>query len=265
MFVLTGCAGPLNTSEKMMCSTYPLITERGAATGFIIKHRDASAPGGVVHVLVTSAHVLETMGDGPLLIGTRAPDAAAGTPGLYLAYLPPRSRGGKKFYVKHPIHDIAAFPIDFPAEFKAVAGLPSYLEEGMLAHAGKQIRTGIEVSFLGYPAVLPGTDEGFAVLRSGRIASYPVGTLQSHGYFLVNTDVCPGDSGAPVFLATGGRLRLAGMVIERIGADARIFSHLAIAVDADMIRETLALVAAGNGQFGSDHRTTTAQGLSGKR
>lgn len=262
-FVLSGCAGRLNTSEKMMLSTYPLITQRGAATGFIINHRDASVRGGVVPVLFTSVHVLETMGDGPLFIGTRLPDAPAGTPDLYFACLPPKSKDGKKFYVRHPLLDIAAFPIDLPPEFKGLPGLPSYLDESMLAHAGKQIRTGVEVAFLGYPAVLPGTDGGFPVLRSGRIASYPVGAAQSHGFFLINSDVCPGDSGAPVFLAArGSRPRLAGMIIERIGEDARTFSHLAIAVDADMIRETLALVPGGNA---SDHHTRAVQSLSGKR
>jgi hypothetical protein len=77
------------------------------------------------------------------------------------------------------------------------------------------------------------------------VASYPVGTAQAHGCFLINSDVYPGDSGAPVFVpGRGSRPRLAGMIIQRIGPDARAFSHLAVAVDAAVVRETLDLLAA---------------------
>ena len=48
-----------------------------------------------------------------------------------------------------------------------------------------------------------------------------------------------------VFIAgKGSRPHLVGMITERIGASESAFSHLAVAIDADVIRETLALLAA---------------------
>ena len=242
---LPGCAGRMNVTEKMMWSTYPLATEKGAATGFVINRRDASAPGGTVPVVFTSVHVLDTVGKGPLIIGLRLPDAKGESKVVLLAFTPAKTRGKERFYVRHPRHDIAAFAMELPPEFAGQVDMPSALEEHMMTRDGKSLHSGMEVSFLGYPDVQPGTEGAFPVLRSGRVASYPVGTAQAHGRFLINADVYPGDSGAPVFLASQGRRpELVGMIIQRLGAKTDSFSHLAIAVDADVIRETLELVDA---------------------
>ncbi|MBN8422118.1 MAG: trypsin-like peptidase domain-containing protein [Verrucomicrobia bacterium] len=244
-FLGASCAGRMNGSEKMMWSTYPLATFGGAATGFVINHRDARAPGGRVPVVFTSVHVLETMGKGPLIIGFRMPDATGEARVALLAFNPPKPAGKKKFYVRHPDFDIAAFALHIPPEIAARADVPSCLKENSLSRNGKALHVGEEVSFLGYPEVLPGTDGAFPLLRSGRVASYPLGTSQAHGRFLINSDVYPGDSGAPVFInATGTRPELVGMIIQRISPKASDFSHFAVAVDADAIRQTLALVEA---------------------
>jgi hypothetical protein len=241
----TSCAGKLNVSEKMMWSTYPLATLNGAATGFIINRHDATAPGGQVPVLLTSAHVLDPLGTGPLIIGFRRKDEKGEAQVALLAFTPTPQSGKGRFYVRHPRHDLAAFALHLPPELVTQARVPSCLDEKTLSHDGKSLHSGMEVSFLGYPNVLPGTEGAFPVLRSGRVASYPVGTSQAHGRFVINSDVYPGDSGAPVFIDRGlGRPELVGMIIERVGIKASNFSHLAIAVDADVIRETLALVAA---------------------
>ncbi|MCF7786853.1 MAG: serine protease [Prosthecobacter sp.] len=244
-FAGASCAGRMNVPEKMMWSTYPLATFKGAATGFVINRRDSGAPGGKVPVIFTSVHVLETMGKGPLIIGFRILDAAGEARVALLAFIPPKPAGKKKFYVRHPDFDIAAFALHIPAEIAARADVPSCLNENSLSRDGKALHVGEEVSFLGYPDVLPGTDGAFPLLRSGRVASYPLGTAQAQGRFLINSDVYPGDSGAPVFInSTGTRPELVGMIIQRISPKASHFSHFAVAVDADVIRQTLALVQA---------------------
>lgn len=240
--LLSGCSGHMNVSEKMMWSTYPLATEKGAATGFVINRKDAREPGGVLPVVFTSVHVLDTVGRGPLIIGIRKLDENGEAQVAMLAFNPSGAQGKERFYVRHPQHDLAAFALHLPDELAERAQLSSFLDERMLAHDGKRLRSGVEVSFLGYPEVLPGTEGAFPVLRSGRVASYPVGTSQAHGRFLINADVYPGDSGAPVFVTQGGRPRLVGMITQRISPDARNFSHLAVAVDAQVIRETLDLL-----------------------
>jgi hypothetical protein len=229
----------------MMWSTYPLATEKGVATGFIINHRDASVEGGVVPVLFTSVHVLNTEGKGPLIVVFRKPDAVGGADVSLLAFLPSKLNGQEQFYVRHPSHDVAALAPYLPREVADFAVLPSALDQSRIAHNGQALRLGREVSFLGYPEVLSGMDGAFPLLRSGRVSSYPVGTPQARGQFLINSDVYPGDSGAPVFLTGfGQRPKLAGMIVQRISPKESQFSHLAVAVDADVIRETLALAKA---------------------
>jgi hypothetical protein len=102
----------------------------------------------------------------------------------------------------------------------------------------------MDVSFLGYPEVLPGTDGAFPVLRAGKVASYSPGKLTESGKFIINADVYPGDSGAPVFATRAGKPEIVGMIIQRIGNASQDFSHLAVAVDSASIRETLDLLAA---------------------
>jgi hypothetical protein len=88
----------------------------------------------------------------------------------------------------------------------------------------------------------------------------------SHGFFLINTDVYPGDSGAPVYLMGGkGRPRLAGMIIQRIGKYPDTFSHLAIAVDADVIRETIALLDASAGEVAPARKNSLSPRIQEKR
>jgi len=249
--MLSGCAGAssgtagtsLNATEKMMWSTYPLGTPKGMATGFAIGQRDAKTPGGVALVVVTSVHVLETIGRGPFVVGARVTDAA-GEPRLALIRLQP-PRGHERFYVRHPVHDLAAFELPIPAEARSVVKVPLFLDDKSFAARGDPLRAGADVSFLGFPDVMPGTSDAFPILRSGKVASYPVGPSNTQGYFLIDADVYPGDSGAPVFrTGRGGRPVLAGVILRRVGRDRRAFSHLAIAVEASAIRETLDLLAA---------------------
>jgi hypothetical protein len=248
-FCLPGCAGTgstlggqrLNAVERVMWSTYPLASRKGMGTGFVVACRDARARGGVSPVVVTSVHVLATVGRGPLMLGARVPDERGEPQVAVLQFQPPRGR--ERFYVRHPHQDLAAFALQVPDEFSDLVSVQSFLDESALGSRAGALRAGAEVSFLGFPEVLPGTAGAFPILRTGHVASYPLGTAAADGLFVVNADVYPGDSGAPVFASgRGGRPELVGMIIRRVGTDERKFSHLAIAVDAKAIRETLQLV-----------------------
>jgi hypothetical protein len=239
---LCSCAGKLTVSEEMMWSTYPVATQKGQATGFVINYPDPLAKGGASAVVLTSAHVLATMGNRPMVIGLRLKRPEGGAVMMPLMLAPEKQSGSGRFYVRHPTCDVAAFRVRLPSDIKQQVDLSTSLDERAL-RTGKGLRTGDDVSLLGYPEVLPGTDGGFAVLRSGKVASYPVGIRSAENMFLINTDVYPGDSGAPVFVsARYGRPRLVGMLSSRIAANEESFSHLAVAVDAAAIRETLALL-----------------------
>ena len=222
-----------------MWSTYLVGSAKGMGAGFVVFRHDPQEPEGLVPVMVTAAHLLEAAGGRPLFIGARMPDASGGARISLIEFRP--KRDGRRFYVRHPYHDIAAFEMHIPKEAASLVALPSFL--GDKAHDRKLLRVGDEVSFVGFPEVLPEMEGLFPVLRTGRVASYPVGSAQAGGLFVINADVYPGDSGAPVFaVGRRGHPELAGIIIRRVTADQKAFSHLAIAVESKAIRETLQLL-----------------------
>ena len=239
----------LNANERMMWSTYPVATQKGMATGFVVARRDSSVPGGIVPVVVTSTHVISTMGKGPLYVGIRIPDEK-GEAEVAVLQLQPTSQG-RPFYVRHPHQDVCAFSLRIPPEAAGILRLPSALQQSKVKRNADLPRAGTEVFFLGYPEVAPGTGGGFPVLRSGRVASYPTASMRNQRKFLVDADVYPGDSGAPVYITRHGRRpELAGMIIQRMGKEKGSFAHLAIAVDASVIAETLQILAAREAEAG---------------
>lgn len=258
---LCGCANPasgrpgakLNATEQMMWSTYPVGTRTSMATGFVVARKDALRSDGTMPVVVTSLHVLKGAGRGPLMLAVRVPDAE-GEPQVAVIQVQPR-RSREPFFVRHPSEDIGAFELKIPSDVAARYPLPSCLEEKALSSGARELRVGEEVTFLGFPDVFPGTPGAFPLLRSGKIASYPTAEMRAGRKFVINADVYPGDSGAPVFARTrGGRAKLVGMIVQRIGLDARAFSHFAIAVDASAIRETLQLLAERKGRRGAEKK-----------
>lgn len=240
----TGRSG-LTATEKMMWSTYPLGTQKGMATGFAVdvgKKPGTKSTETTSITLVSSLHAIATVGRKPLLIATRFVEDD-GTPTVVLIQIQ-QPKGRKLFFVRHPKLDLAAFRVRIPVEAAELVQMPTFLSTKDISRTPQHIRPGTEVSFLGYPEVLPGTEGAFPVLRSGKVASYAPGSLGQKGKFVINADVYPGDSGAPVFANHGGKPRLVGMIIQRIGTEQEHFSHLAVAVDAAAIRETLDLLAA---------------------
>jgi hypothetical protein len=237
--MLSQCTSGMSTTDRMMWSTHPIYTKQGSATAFIVECRDGS--GRKVPVVVTSTHVLEAGGGNLLLIGVRIPNQLGGTSEglLGLSY-----EGTGAYYTRHPSHDVAAFPLAIPEELRSQAHIESSLTGRSVRNARNGLGSGVEVGFLGYPEALPGTEGGFAVLRSGRVASYAVGAPAAPGTYIINADVYPGDSGAPVYrLGKSGRPQLAGMITKRIGTRNATSSNLAIAVNATVIDEVLELLA----------------------
>jgi hypothetical protein len=242
---LSGCAGfgnaGLTASEKMMWSTYAIGTPKGMATCIVVNKSDPSAPHGVVPVLVTAKHVLDAAPHGPYFLAVRTLDQNGNSHVAILEFEPPRS--GDTIYTRHPQHDVAALELRLPKEMADAIDVPSFLDEDAIGQNGDQPRPGQEISVLGFPKVFPGTAGGFAVLRGGKIASYAPGDRRNTEKFLLNTYAYSGDSGAPVFaeIDGDGKPHLLGLLTERIGKKLGEVP-LAVAVNADVIRETLQLL-----------------------
>ena len=228
----------LTTSEKMAWSTYAIATEKGLGTCVIVNRKDLSAPSGIVPVLVTCAHVLAAAPRGPYFVVLRLPGQGANPDIIMLRIdIPPDQ---KLFYVRHPRRDVAAMEIRLPSDIARVVSIPSFISENTLAQSAPHV--GDQILLLGFPKVFPGTQGAFPVFRSGVIASYSSGSQADLEKYLVHTNVYSGDSGGPVFAARSrGDPVLLGLISERIGRKAGEVP-LAVAIDASVIRETLALL-----------------------
>jgi hypothetical protein len=229
----------LTTSEKMAWSTHAIATRKGLGTCVIVNRKDGTTPGGIVPVLVTCTHVLSAAPHGPYFLVLRMPVQGA-NPGIVMLRIdiPPNS---ERPYVKHPRRDVAAMKIRLPSEMARVIGIPSFISENTLARQSAP-HVGDEIFVLGFPKVFPGTEGAFPVFRGGRIASYSCGSQADLEKYLIHTNVYSGDSGGPVFAASSrGAPKLLGLVTERIGRKAGEVP-LAVAIDATVIRETLALL-----------------------
>jgi len=150
------------------------------------------------NVLVTATHVLSDMAGDEARLFLRL----AQSNGTY-SKLETKIRirdGGKPLWYRHPEVDVAAMILPLPQEF---IGQHDWLPESLLAgddrFREREITAGDELMCLGYPLGLESNPAGFPILRSGRIASFPVTPSTVAKSFLFDIPVYGGNSGGPVF------------------------------------------------------------------
>ena len=68
-----------------------------------------------------------------------------------------------------------------------------------------EIHPGDELLCLGYPLGAEANEAGFSILRSGRIASFPLTPSSEIKSFLFDFEVFEGNSGGPVYFVQSGR------------------------------------------------------------
>jgi hypothetical protein len=119
------------------------------------------------------------------------------------------------------------------------------------------IHPGNNLTALGYPLGAAANDWGFAILRSGKIASYPLLPLKMVKTFLFDFRVFNGNSGGPVFLeeprATfagphniplGGTIHfIVGLVTQQLYSNApgNPALDLAVIIPSPFIKETIGM------------------------
>jgi hypothetical protein len=112
-------------------------------------------------------------------------------------------------WTRHPSRDVAAITVTAPPEFAKAAIPQGYLAEDD-TFTKNQIGAGDEMMALGFPRGLAANQAGFPILRSGRVASYPVAPAKIFPTFLLDFSVFPGNSGGPVFMTAQDYRRTAG-------------------------------------------------------
>jgi S1-C subfamily serine protease len=234
----------------------------GLGTGFLLGRLLPSTPGQSRAVIVTAAHVLTEMTGNSVTLVMRRKQADSSWQEVPVE-VPIRLRG-HPLWVQHPKADVAVMYLPtVPDELRRAAIVPTDLLATDQLLAQFEIHPGDELNVLGYPLGFSHTG-GFAVLRSGKIASYPLIPTKDNPYFLLDFRVFRGNSGGPVYLVQsnrtyGGAIHMGtvnivmGLVSEEISAteqlqglyENRVETHplgLAKVVPASYIVETINLL-----------------------
>jgi hypothetical protein len=233
---------------------------RTVGTGFLVSD---PGPDGKPHtVLVTANHVLARMPGEMATIGYRV--QAANGEWRYAPQTIRIRRAGHELWTHHTSRDVAAISISAPAEF-AKAAIPLNWLASDETFGQYQLGPGDEMMALGFPQGLSANPAGFPILRSGRVASYPLTPSTEYPTFLLDFSVFPGNSGGPVYMSEGSRRRggvggadaqfIAGMLTQQVELGSQNL-EIGIVTHAKFIRETVAIL---DGQPTSPEHMQAAQ------
>jgi hypothetical protein len=190
-------AEPKEPIAEMMELTYKLANPESTGTCFLVS-RPAAGEGQSETILVTAAHVLEKM-SGPQATLVLREKRSDGTWVRKETTLKIREKDAP-LWVKHPEADVAALKLHLAAD-ASFSALPADRIAGAADFQSGRLRTGDEVWIICYPAKLEANAAGFAVLRRGTVASYPLAPAASCKEYLVDASSFGGGSGAPVMVA----------------------------------------------------------------
>lgn len=222
---------------------------RTVGTGFLVSE---TAPDGSPRtVLITANHVFAGMPGAKAKIGYRI-ENADGSWSYAPQELRIRDQAGHELWTHHPNRDVAAISVKAPPEFAKAAIPVTYLatDETFQKY---QVGAGDEMMALGFPRGLAANQAGFPILRSGRVASYPIAPAKIFPTFLLDFSVFPGNSGGPVFMSDQAHRRpgapgtsddvefIAGLLTQQVELNNERL-EIGIVVQARYIRETLALM-----------------------
>jgi S1-C subfamily serine protease len=204
---------PIELDSVMMESTFMI---EGPALGggssfgtvFIIaRPRPNVIPVQGIAVLVTAAHVLDGIqGDmATLHLRQRVDDKT--NRWVQIPFQIQIRSNNQPLWARNPAADVAAMNVTLPdfvvKQIKPITPLMFVDDEKLLEY---KVNPGDEVRCLGYPLGVQSNEAGFPVLRSGKIASYPLTPTAQTKTFLVDLRIFKGNSGGPVFFVENNRV-----------------------------------------------------------
>jgi hypothetical protein len=209
---------------------------------------------GAYYVLITAKHVLdEIRGDAAILaIRRQQSDGSYKLDPWPIAI----RKGGQPLYVTVQGADVTALYIKMPNDLN-IGVLPTTLlaDDNMLRHY--EIHPGDELLCLGFPLGIS-SDSGFPILRSGKIASYPIVPTSVFKTISYDFRIYEGNSGGPVYFYSStpriysGSMNLGqsiqfvvGLISQKLSAASNNEDlQLATVVPAAYILEALTLLPA---------------------
>lgn len=172
------------------------------------------------YVLVSAAHVFDDIA-GPdlhIVFRRKQPDGTYQIDERMITF----RVGETNLYVKHQWADVTAMYVNLPPGLDIpLLGMSELATEETFKQL--KIHPNEELTSLGYPLGESSPWE-FPILRSGRLASYPILPLTVVRFFLFDFKVFEGNSGGPVYIyapnirfAEPGRIPLSGYVQTIVG------------------------------------------------
>jgi S1-C subfamily serine protease len=214
---------------------------RTVGTGFLINAPTADGKPRIV--LVTATHVLDNMPGKEMRIGYRVQSKDG-----QWSYEPQKitiRAGVKTLWTSDPGHDVSAIVVSAPEEFAKAAIPIAWLGQGenLEQHS---VGPGDEMMALGFPEGLAANAAGFPILRSGRVASYPLTPSKAFPTFLLDFSVYPGNSGGPVFVKQtkpdgSSDVFITGMLTQQVELTGKPL-EIGVVTQAGFIRETVGLL-----------------------
>jgi len=171
-------------------------------TAFIMGRAYPNQPAKARYVLITAAHVLEDMqGDmGVLHLRTKTSDGGWTRTAFPLAI----RTNGQPLWKKHPEADVAVMNVRLPQNSIPLLPTEMLADDAILSEF--EIHPGDDLECLGYPLGMEGNSQGFPILRSGKVASYPLLPTDRLKTFLFDFRIFKGNSGGPVYFAQSNRI-----------------------------------------------------------
>jgi hypothetical protein len=255
---LTIHASPNDTdflSALLMRSTFKLTDGKTFGTAFVLGKPIANDSTKAEYVLITATHVLKDFFGDTAVIYLRTKSGDDYT--LLPCKLPIREKGIQK-WIQHKSQDVSAMKIAIPTVADIQLCPTTYLAKD--ADFSKfDVVPGDDVMILGYPMELASNNALFPILRSGKIASYPIVPTSHYPQLLLDFNVFPGNSGGPVFIQSNTRIygggtnigivrMIVGLVSQQLaypeeihaGTQSGILSHslgVSVVIPSPFIRE----------------------------
>ena len=181
----------------LMRSTFKIKGSNGSVgTVFILGQEISKNQTKARYVLITAAHVLEgIVGDNALLV---LREKVGDKYNKLNKTIKIRDKG-KILWTKHPKADVAAMYIALPSNVDILlASLELLATDETIKDY--EIYPGRELTAIGFPFGFESNESGFPILRSGKIANFPLTPTKETRTFLVDFEIFGGNSGGPVYL-----------------------------------------------------------------